>query len=247
MQEGELPKEGMSPIQVLIDEGMSAQLGLEPGDQTSIAIGAQELEVEVTGISREMIRVMTLHRSDITDYTFTEATSIWMSSPDGLVADDELIEASLSVDSLEERKQVYDELLELQKQNMQVIYFIGGLMAVAVLFNTLLINLSERDTELATLRVLGASKFKLAIILTVEHSIIGLLGGIAGLFASRGMAMVLVNEFSTWTFHLPFIASRGTELTIIGIIFGISALITPLGIYRLHKMNLLKVVAEHER
>ena len=41
---------------------------------------------------------------------------------------------------------------------MQVIYFIGGLMAVAVLFNTLLINLSERDTELATLRVLGASK-----------------------------------------------------------------------------------------
>ena len=131
LQEGELPKEGMSPIQVLIDEGMSAQLGLEPGDQTSIAIGAQELEVEVTGISREMIRVMTLHRSDITDYTFTEATSIWMSSPDGLVADDELIEASLSVDSLEERKQVYDELLELQKQNMQVIYFIGGLMAVA--------------------------------------------------------------------------------------------------------------------
>ena len=55
LQEGELPKEGMSPIQVLIDEGMSAQLGLEPGDQTSIAIGAQEFEVEVTGISREMI------------------------------------------------------------------------------------------------------------------------------------------------------------------------------------------------
>ena len=247
LQEGELPKEGMSPIQVLIDEGMSSHLGLKPGDKTSIAIGAQEVEVEVTGISREMVRVMTLHRSDITDYTFTEATSIWMSSPEGLVADDELIDASLSVDSLVERKQIYGELLDLQKQNMQVIYFIGGLMAVAVLFNTLLINLSERDTELATLRVLGASKLKLAIILTVEHSIIGLLGGIAGLFASRGMAMVLVNEFSTWTFHLSFIPSRGTELTIIGIIFGISALITPLGIYRLHKMNLLKVVAEHER
>ena len=226
---------------------MSAQLGLKPGDNTSIAIGAQELEVEVTGISREMVRVMTLHRSDITDYTFTEATSIWLSSPEGLVADDVLIEASLSVDSLEERKQLYNELLNLQKQNMQVIYFIGGLMAVAVLFNTLLINLSERDTELATLRVLGASKIKLAIILTVEHSIIGLLGGIAGLFASRGMAMVLTTEFSTWSFHVPFIASRGTELAIIGIIFGISALITPLGIYRLHKMNLLKVVAEHER
>ena len=247
LQEGKLPQEGMSPVQVLIDEGMSAQLGLKPGDNTSIAIGAQELEVEVTGISREMVRVMTLHRSDITDYTFTEATSIWLSSPEGLVADDVLIEASLSVDSLEERKQLYNELLNLQKQNMQVIYFIGGLMAVAVLFNTLLINLSERDTELATLRVLGASKIKLAIILTVEHSIIGLLGGIAGLFASRGMAMVLTTEFSTWSFHVPFIASRGTELAIIGIIFGISALITPLGIYRLHKMNLLKVVAEHER
>ena len=73
-----------------------------------------------------------------------------------------------------------------------------------------------------------ASKIKLAIILTVEHSIIGLLGGIAGLFASKGMAMVLTTEFSTWSFHVPFIASRGTELAIIGIIFGISALITPL-------------------
>lgn len=247
LQKGELPQQGMNPIEVLIDEGMSKQLGLEPGDTTQISLGSQEVDVEVTGISREMIRVMTLHREDITQFTGVEATSIWMSSEDGIEADEELIQASLSVDSLNERKEVYDELLELQKQNMQVIYFIGGLMAVAVLFNTLLINLSERDTELATLRVLGASKVKLAIILTVEHSIIGLLGGITGVFASRAMALSLVNEFSTWTFHLPFIASRGTELTIIGIIFGISALITPLGIYRLHKMDLLKVVAEHER
>ena len=34
-------------------------------------------------------------------------------------------------------------------------------MAIAILFNTLLINLSERDAELATLRVLGASRTRL--------------------------------------------------------------------------------------
>ena len=68
----------------------------------------------------------------------------------------------------------FNELIEQQKNAMQAVYVLGGIMAIAILFNTLLINLSERDSELATLRVLGASRTRLAVILTVEHTFIGL-------------------------------------------------------------------------
>ena len=140
-----------------------------------------------------------------------------------------------------------DRLIEQQKAMMQSIYVLGALMAIAILFNTLLINLSERDAELATLRVLGASRTRLAIILTVEHMFIGLVGGLAGALASVGFYSGVASVSSTWIFHIPVVIDYTVFSQIIGFVLFAALLTTPVGIYRIGRMNLLEVVARHER
>ena len=54
-----------------------------------------------------------------------------------------------------------EKLLEQQSQFLGVFIFLGILVAAAVLFNTLVMNLAERDLELSTLRVLGGSTTRL--------------------------------------------------------------------------------------
>jgi len=130
---------------------------------------------------------------------------------------------------------------------MQTTYAIGGLLAIAILFNTLLINLSERDSELATLRVLGASRSRLAVILTVEHTFIGLLGGIAGAATSVAYYSSMAALMSTWAFHLPVVINYTVMFQVIGFVLVAALLTTPVGIWRIGKMDLLEVVARHER
>ena len=62
--------------------------------------------------------------------------------------------------------------------------YLGLLFTVVVMFNTMIMNVAERDFELATLRVLGASTRSHGLMLLFESLLIGIIGGIVGvLFA----------------------------------------------------------------
>ena len=141
----------------------------------------------------------------------------------------------------------FESLMKQQETMMQTTYLIGAIMAIAILLNTLLMNLAERDSELATLRVLGASSSRLAIILTIEHAFIGLIGGLAGVGASIAMLSGLATTFSTWQFHLPVMIDLTASVKVLAFVFFASLATTPLGMWRIHKMDLLDVVARHER
>ena len=72
-------------------------------------------------------------------------------------------------------------------------------------------------------------------------------GGIAGALASIAYYAGMSNAFSTWAFHIPVIIDSTVFLQIIGFVLFAALLTTPVGIYRIGKMNLLEVVARHER
>ena len=76
---------------------------------------------------------------------------------------------------------------------------------------------------------------------------IGLVGGIAGALASIAYYAGMSNAFSTWAFHIPVIINTAVFLQIIGFVLVAALLTTPVGILRIGRMNLLEVVARHER
>ena len=105
-------------------------------------------------------------------------------------------------------------------------------------------NLAERDTELATLRVLGAPMSKLGKMMLWEHLGIGLIGGILGaLFAYFGTVLLISSQVQ-WAFYFTIEPQFAATMTIVGVIAGISIALTPIGMWRIKKMNLVDKVKD---
>ena len=103
-------------------------------------------------------------------------------------------------------------------------------------------NLAERDTELAPLRVLGASNNRLGLMLFGEHLGIGLIGGILGCIFSIMGTKLLMASFVTWTAYFSVSPSNESILLLIGIVVFISISLTPFGMWRIKKMDLVENV-----
>ena len=243
---GRLPIEGQSPAEGILDEGSADLEGYKIGDTISIEFEGEQHTIEIVGIARELSRSIYMHRADVQPIVGQEANGALLVTKEGVDIED-IRFSTISIVEKETMVATFEELIEQQKAMMQSIYVLGALMAIAILFNTLLINLSERDAELATLRVLGASRTRLAIILTVEHMFIGLVGGLAGALASVGFYSGVASVSSTWIFHIPVVIDYTVFSQIIGFVLFAALLTTPVGIYRIGRMNLLEVVARHER
>ena len=244
--EGKLPIEGQSPAEGILDEGSAELEGYKIGDTISIDFEGEQHTIEIVGIARELSRSIYMHRADVQPIVGQDANGALLVTKEGVDIED-IRFSTISIVEKETMVATFEELIEQQKAMMQSIYVLGALMAIAILFNTLLINLSERDAELATLRVLGASRTRLAIILTVEHMFIGLVGGLAGALASVGFYSGVASVSSTWIFHIPVVIDYTVFSQIIGFVLVAALLTTPVGIYRIGRMNLLEVVARHER
>ena len=244
--DGTIPEQGQIVPEVILDEGSAELESYSIGDTLTIDFEGKEHELKVVGIARELTRSIHFHRADLSQIVDAEANgALVVLSDEGNIEDVRF--STISIVEKEAMVEGFNELIERQKNAMQAVYVLGGIMAIAILFNTLLINLSERDSELATLRVLGASRTRLAVILTVEHTFIGLVGGIAGALASIAYYAGMSNAFSTWAFHIPVIINTAVFLQIIGFVLVAALLTTPVGILRIGRMNLLEVVARHER
>ena len=244
--DGTIPEQGQIVPEVILDEGSAELESYSIGDTLTIDFEGKEHDLKVVGIARELTRSIHFHRADLSQIVDAEANgALVVLSDEGNIEDVRF--STISIVEKEAMVEGFNELIEQQKNAMQAVYVLGGIMAIAILFNTLLINLSERDSELATLRVLGASRTRLAVILTVEHTFIGLVGGIAGALASIAYYAGMSNAFSTWAFHIPVIINTAVFLQIIGFVLVAALLTTPVGILRIGRMNLLEVVARHER
>ena len=105
-------------------------------------------------------------------------------------------------------------------------------------------NIAERDFELSTLRVLGAPMNKLGIMLLGEHLFIGIVGGIIACLASVFMATMMIESMVQWAFYFTIEPTLLHILTIGGIVVGMAVALTPLGMWRIYKMNLVEKIKD---
>ena len=242
---GSLPQEGQQTTEILIDEGITHFLGWDVGDLQTLLFGSEPKTVEIVGITKgEISRTVYLHRSDLADVVGLQATSVLIDLPDGVQLDSELGEISLGVVAKEDVISSYEIILEQQQGFLGAILFLGILISIVVLFNTLLMNLSERDTEIATLRVLGAPMSRLGTMIFVEHLIIGLIGGILAFFFTLVGTQAMITSFIQWSFYMTVIVDPLVAIMLIGVVVLISIALTPYGMRRIRKMDLVEKVKD---
>ena len=122
--------------------------------------------------------------------------------------------------------------------------YLGLLFTVVVMFNTMIMNVAERDFELATLRVLGASTKSLGLMLLFESLLIGIIGGIVGVLFAYGGAIGLAASFSSWQFMIPVTIVPSVAWQLMAGVVLIAVVMTPVGVWRLRRMDLVEKVKD---
>ena len=245
LSEGQLPTLDADTPNVLVDEGTMLFLEWEVGQKQTVMFGPFSLEVEISGVtSGEISRTIYFYRSDLSDAIGLEATSVLLTLPEGIELDDEIGEMSVGITQRQDLIDSFESLLEQQQGIYNAILGLGILIAVAVLSITLLMNLSERDSELATLRVLGAPISRIRMMILGEHFAIGLIGGILSAAFTIVMAQYLISQLVQWAFYFSLQPNFASTLQLILIVVVISVLSTPIGTSRVSKMDLVEKVKD---
>ena len=243
--EGEQPQPQNGVVQVMLDEGAMTFLGWSIGEEHTVLLNGAEHDVSVVGVTRgELARTMYFLREDLGQALGVNATSMYLALPEGVEVDASLAEISMGV---VERQAIIDgmkSLIDQQTQIFQAMMYLGLMFTIAVMFNTMIMNVAERDVELATLRVLGASTKSLGLMLLFESLLIGIIGGLVGVAFAYGGAVGLAASFSSWQFYVAIVIVPSVAYQLMAGVVGIAVAMTPIGIWRLRRMDLVEKVKD---
>ena len=243
--EGQQPQPASGPSQVMVDEGAMVFLGWNIGENHIIQVNGAEQEIEVVGVTRgELARTVYFLRADLSDALGVNATSMYLTLPEGVEVDTTLAELSMGVVERQTLIDGMNSLLDQQTQIFQAMMYLGLLFTIAVMFNTMIMNVAERDFELATLRVLGASTRSLGFMLLFESLLIGIIGGLVGVAFAYGGAVGLAASFSTWQFFVAIVIVPSVAYQLMAGVVIIAVAMTPIGIWRLRRMDLVEKVKD---
>ena len=243
--DGKIPTQQGATPEVMMDEGSMIFLGWEVGEVHDVMVNGAQQEVEIVGTTRgDFVRTMYFLRGDLSMITGVNATSVYLDLPNGVEVDTELGEVSVGVVERQSLIDGIETLIEQQTQLFQAIMYLGLLFTIAVMLNTMIMNVAERDFELATLRVLGASTGRLGTMLLFESLLIGVIGGLVGVIFAYGGAIGLAASFSSWQFYVPVVIVPSVAYQLMGGVIIIAIAMTPIGIWRLRRMDLVEKVKD---
>jgi putative ABC transport system permease protein len=141
-------------------------------------------------------------------------------------------------------------LMESYNRSIRIVTSIlalsAGIIAFGVVYNSARISLSERDRELASLRVLGFTRAEAAYIMLGELALLTLaaipVGLLIGALASVGLGKLLETDL----YQLPVIISRGTY-GLAAVVVLVAALLSALIVrQRVHRLDLIAVLKTRE-
>lgn len=122
----------------------------------------------------------------------------------------------------------------------------AGIIAFGVVYNCARISLSERQRELATMRVLGFRPGEVSLILLGELAVLTLVGVPLGLLIGRGLAGLIAHMVETEFYRIPAVVASGTYGFAASTVL-IAALVSALVVRRrIHRLDLIAVLKEQE-
>lgn len=104
----------------------------------------------------------------------------------------------------------WQSLMGLYYAFMGVILIFALVMAFAILFNAMTVNVLEQQREFATMRSIGAGRWRVALLMTTENIILWAIALIPGLLLSTWAAQQMVSAFQSDAFSLSVTVSPMT-------------------------------------
>ncbi len=218
--EGHLPDTG-----VVAGKALESEIGLSVGDTVALSLptlGAS-FSTTIAGFVDEPLGTrIYMERAALERALATTETPL----PTGTLEDpsislvkaifDDDVDRTAVLDTIESQKvtaavidsrglyEMFQDFLGFFYAFVGIMLIFGGVMAFALIFNTISVNVAERKGEYATMRANGLSQRRLASLITGENLLLTALGILPGLIVGYAVATVFMQSYSSdmFTFEL---------------------------------------------
>lgn len=206
---------------IVLGDRLAEILGARPGDEITVEVreGARRVrDVPVVGVAAQYIGVAAyMDLSALNRLTGTGdaiSSALLMTDPQY----DETLTRALRdrprVAGIMSQERVIAAFNESYERSMLtftlILSLFAGVIAFGVVYNSARISLSERDRELASLRVLGLTRGEIAYILLGELAVLTLLAIPVGLGMGALLSAVVVQSVETDLYQFPLVLGRRT-------------------------------------
>jgi putative ABC transport system permease protein len=140
----------------------------------------------------------------------------------------------------------FRELMGLGWVMLGAMLCLGGVLAAAILFNTATLSVREHQRDLATLRALGMTMREVALLVTVEHAALALLGLALGVPLAAVVSRAMLDAMSSDLFSLPFVIRPATVAVAVSGVFLLLLLAQWPALRRVGRSNLADEVRVRE-
>jgi putative ABC transport system permease protein len=185
------PPDQQSSPSAVISERLATVLDLRIGDTMRFTpTGMEQTEVRVSGVTENYIYNYIYITPADYQALFGESptySSVIVDSDlpqedfDALVADLLGLDDVASAVNVSQAREISKIMVDNLSAIVWTIIFVACLLALIVLYNLVNINITERERELATLKVLGFSRYEVDAYISRETTILTVLGAAVGL------------------------------------------------------------------
>ncbi|WP_347488577.1 FtsX-like permease family protein [Desulfoscipio sp. XC116] len=245
-----IPDEGL-----LISQRTANKLGARVGDtvevETLLGIGpARHAPVKIVGINRQLVgggSFVSLAQANFILQERQLVSGVMLKVDPAFAAQmEEELEDMTAVSSILSRQQElgnFNQNMDAMIYSISIMVIFALLLGFAIVYNSSVISFSERQRELASLRVLGFTIKEVSGILLKENLLQSLLGVALGLPFGYLMAKGYIGAVSTDLFAIPIIIYPTTYIysALGGFVFIVVAhLLTVRGVRQLQLVEILK-------
>lgn len=221
---------GYDDNSVLVSSKLAKDIGVSTGDNVSFVYEGVTFTAKVTGI----IDLCITQGIIISEYLFAETyfppTGAFVKTKSGFAAATaESIAGEkgiLSATTMSDMRLRADEVLSSIRVMTMTIRIFAILLAVVVLYNLALLNFKERTKDIATLKVLGFSRFEIASSFIIEIIALTFFGSLIGLTLGYPLlyAVLSINEtpLICYIYHIASNSYLYTVLLTCGTSFAIN-------------------------
>jgi putative ABC transport system permease protein len=242
---------------VVLTDYLAELLHVEPGESLSVEVLEGErriVRVPVVGVAREYLGVNAYMQRRALNRLLDEGDAI---SGAYLATDSALrqgVYAELKempriagvVEQASAIQSFYDTMAEVVLFYSFISTLLGASIAFGVVYNSMRITLSERNRELASLRVLGFERGEVAYILLGELALLTLVAIPLGLLIGYGLCAFLAFQFDTDLYRIPLVLEHRVY-AFAALVVILSATVSGLMIWRnLGRLDMVAVLKSKE-
>lgn len=235
-----VPKEGM-----LLSAGLAQIMGIEVGDRVYVNTflpNRDDLWVEVKGLVRQNLGSNAYMDIDYMQKTFMDIdliTGVYLNSKDTVKEKLDDMKNVGSIQSVTDMKEGFMQYMDILYISITMMVGFAGILGFAIIYNSTIMSINERQLEFSSLRVMGFTKNEIFKTVVYENIIMTLFGIVFGLPLASWMLSSIGDALSTEFYSLD-VDIPPDIFVYAGIITIVFVIIAQLATYnRLYKLNFI--------